>query len=250
MARLLSTFEFNALTTIMMNRQLQRLLLSVSATVTLVACGGGGSDAGAPVPVTTSFPLQAGYKALTAAGASNNYAVRGTCSGTATVTDSAPIAASFEGVSGYSATSTLTVNLTNCTPASSSATGTTYYGAEYVLLGTSDASGEYGKVVTVPPPLPASVQVGDAGPYASLTVYADSTKATVTGTRLFSYVVEADTASTAIVNLIAKDYDTANNLLFTQQSRYRIAADGRLTSISIDAQASTTGTVHLLFTKV
>jgi hypothetical protein len=233
-----------------MKRQLQQLLLSLSTTIILVACGGGGSDAGAPVTVTTNFPLLAGYKALTAAGATNNYAVSGTCNGSATVVDSPAIPASFEGVSGYSSTSTLTVSLTNCTPASSTATSTTYYGAEYVLLGTSDASGDYATVVTVPPPLPASIKVGDAAPYATVTVYTDATKATVTGTRVFSYVVEADTASTAIVNLIAKDYDTANNLLFTQQSRYRIAADGKLTSISIDAQASTTSTVHLLFTKV
>lgn len=72
----------------------------------------------------------------------------------------------------------------------------------------------------------------------------------MTGSRVFSYVVEADTLSTAIVNVIAKDYDTSNQLILTQQSRYRIAADGKLTSTSIDAQYSTTSTSHFVLTKI
>jgi hypothetical protein len=225
----------------------KRLLLALSAAL-LTACGGGGGDAGVAATVT-SFPLLAGYKALTAAGATNNYAVTGSCSGSATITDSAAVAAVFEGVSGYSTTSTATVNLTNCTPASNSSTNTSYYDTNYTPLGSSTPGSEYAKVVTVPPPLPASVKVGDTGVYATFTVYTDSTKTTVTGSRVFSYAVEPGMSNTAIVNVIAKDYDTANQLLFTQQSRYRMAADGTLTSTSIDAQSSTS-TLHLLLTKV
>lgn len=231
--------------------RLTKLLLLTLSTVALVACGGGGGGGGdSAAPAVTSFPLLAGYKALTAAGGTNNYAVTGSCSGSATIADGVAVAASFEGVNGYSTTSTATVNVTNCTPASNSSSNTTYYDANYTPLGSSTPGSEYAKVVTVPPPLPASVKVGDAGAYATLTVYADGTKATVTGSRTFSFAVEADTPSTAIVNLIAKDYDTSNTLLFTQQSRYRIAADGKLTSTTIDLQYSTTSTFHLLLTKV
>ena len=66
---------------------------------------------------------------------------------------------------------------------------------------------------------------------------------------MLSYVVEADTANTAIVNLISKAYNTANQPLFTQQGRYRIAADGTLSVMTIDIQYSTTSTTHLIYTK-
>jgi hypothetical protein len=231
-----------------MKHQLQVLLLSLSASL-LAACGGGGSDAGAPTAPVTTFPLLAGYTALTAAGGTNNYAITGSCNGSATVADSAAVASTFEGVTGYSTTTTATINLTNCTPAASTSSGTTYYDGNYAPLGTLDSGGEYGKVLSVPPPLPASVKVGDASVYATVTTYTDSTKTTVTGSRVLSYVIEADTSSTAIVNVISKDYDTANTLFFTQQSRYRMAADGKLTSTTIDAQYNSSG-AHLLFTKV
>ena len=59
-------------------------------------------------------------------------------------------------------------------------------------------------------------------------------------------------ANTAIVNLISKTYDTATpaQLLITQQSRYRIAADGSLSIITIDNQFSTNSTDHYVYTKL
>ena len=91
--------------------------------------------------------------------------------------------------------------------------------------------------------------MGDTAVYATLTTYTDSTKTVTTGQRILSYVVEADTADTAIVNLISKGYNTSNQLLFTQQSRLRISASGALTAVSIDVQYSTTSTNHLVYTK-
>ena len=85
--------------------------------------------------------------------------------------------------------------------------------------------------------------------YATVTVYSDSTKTTTTGQRQLSYVVESDSASTAFVTLITKSFNTANQLLFTQQSKYRIAADGTLNIVTIDVQYSTTSTTHLIYTK-
>jgi len=61
-----------------------------------------------------------------------------------------------------------------------------------------------------------------------------------------SYVVEADTATTAIVNLIGKIYTAAGTLSATEQDRYRIAATGALVPVSADILYST-GT-HLVFT--
>ena len=136
-----------------------RLLLTLSTTL-LAACGGGGGDAGV-APTVTNFPLLAGYKVLTAAGATNNYTVTGSCSGTATIADSAAVAAAFEGINGYSTTSNATINVPNCTPASNSSTSTSYYDTNYTPLGSSTPGSEYAKVVAAPPSLPASVKVGD-----------------------------------------------------------------------------------------
>jgi hypothetical protein len=58
-------------------------------------------------------------------------------------------------------------------------------------------------------------------------------------------VIEADTATTAIANLISKKYNASNVLTSTEQDRYRIAADGSLTLISIDIQYANGSTTHL-----
>lgn len=219
---------------------------------TFTACGGGGGGGGSEstgaTPIT-SFPLQAGYRTRVAAGSADSFTISGTCSGTATITTSATSPATFEGVSGYSSGQTATINFTNCTPASNAVTGTLYHDASYTPLGSSIPGVEYTKFQTAPPPLPTTVKVGDTAVYATVTVYTDSTKATLTGQRQLSYVVEADSASTAFVILITRSYNTANQLLFTSQSKYRIASDGTLTIFTIDVQYSTTSTVHLLYTK-
>lgn len=224
-------------------------LIGIAATTLLVVGCGGGGDSGSAAPTVTSFPLQAGYKARISAGSADNFSVSGTCNGTSTITNGAAVAATFEGVSGYAASQTVTIHLTNCTPASNALTGTSYYGSNYTPLGSVLPGVEYAKFLTQPPVIPASVKVGDTAVYATLNTYTDSTKTTPTGQRVLSYVIEADTSSTAIANLISKQYNTTNQLLFTQQSRYRISADGTLTTISIDVQYSTTSTNHLVYTK-
>lgn len=216
----------------------------------LAACGGGGSDAPATVAPVTSFALQAGYKARVSGGSTDNFTVSGSCSGTAAQTTGKAIAALFEGVAGFSATTTFTLNLTNCTPATSASTAVGYYDANYSPLGVAIQAGEYSKFLAAPAALPTAVKVGDTAVYATLTNYSDSTKATSTGQSLYSYVVEADSLTTAFVTIISKKYNTSNQLLTTSLQKFRIAGDGSLTLVSLDIQASTTSTVHLLYTKV
>lgn len=196
-----------------------------------------------------SFPLATGYGARIAAGTTDNYTISGSCTGSATSTNGVASASTFEGVTGFAAAQTITVSFTNCTPATNAVSGATDWDSSYTPLGASLPGVEYAKFLTAPPPLPASVRVGDTAVYATLTTYTDSTKTVTTGQRILSYVVEADTADTAIVNLISKGYNTSNQLLFTQQSRLRISASGALTAVSIDVQYSTTSTNHLVYTK-
>jgi len=60
-----------------------------------------------------------------------------------------------------------------------------------------------------------------------------------------SYVIEADTATTVILNLITKTFNSSGNVTLTEQDRYRVAADGSLTFISFDLQRSGTSTLRL-----
>lgn len=222
------------------------------AAAMLQACGGGGSDSSTPAPTVApiaSFPLLVGYKARITAGATDNYTVSGTCAGNAVITTSAATPATFEGINGFSATQTATTNFTNCTPASAAVSGISYFDTNLSLLGSSTPGVDYSKYAAAPPSLPASVKVGDTAIFSTLTVYANSTKATVTGQRILSYVIESDSTTTAIANLITKSYNTSGQLLFTQQSRYRVAADGSLAVMSIDVQYSTTSSNRLVFTK-
>jgi len=232
-------------------------LIATSATL-LAGCGGGGSDSSGttpplPVPaVTTSFPLQAGYQARIKAGSNDDFTVTGPCAGTANISNGAASPAVFEGSSGFAATQSSTFILTNCTPAKTVLSGTSYFDATYTPLGSSTTGAVYEKFLTAPLAFAASVKVGETATVATFIRYADSTKAVVTGQRVLSYVVEADSANTAIVNLISKTYDTATpaQLLITQQSRYRIAADGSLSIITIDNQFSTNSTDHYVYTKL
>lgn len=103
----------------------------------------------------------------------------------------------------------------------------------------------YGVFLT-PPTIPASVTVGGTGVIGTETLYTDSTKLVGNGRQDGSYVIEADTANTAIVNFIWKIYNAAGVLSSTSQVRFRIAMTGALVPLSEDIQYAT-GT-HLLLT--
>jgi hypothetical protein len=241
-------------------RRARRILLATTLIATLAACGGGGGGGGgapAPVASTSAFNVRSGYAARVTAGATDNYTVSGTCAGTAQIVNGATTAAMFEGMQALAATQTATVNFTNCQPSVSTASGTNYYDPNETLLGTvvvnpvSQAVIEYASWAanTTPSPLPTAAHVNDSGMLTTLTTYSDSTKATVTGQRAYTYTIEADTATTAILNIVAKTYDTTNTLQITQQSRYRVAADGSLTVLTIDVQYGGMSGAHLLYTK-
>jgi len=208
----------------------------------LSACGGG---SGGSVS-TPSFPLKSAYITLVASGYSKNYTVSGTCSGTAseTVAPAQP-GAFFEGKPGFSAASTVTISLTNCTQTTTTATLTSYYDTSYTPLGFSIVGGEYG-VYLVPAVIPVSAGVGDSGIIGTVTTYTDSTKTTPTGREDVSYVVGADAVNTAVVNLIFKIYDAAGVLGSTEQDRYRITTEGVITPVSkIIEDVSTPVTINL-----
>lgn len=229
--------------------QIQRITLGGLALCAafLTACGGNSDEAGSsgPIKSTLTFPLQAGYKKWVDAGSSVNYRVSGTCSGTSTISESKPTATTFENAPALATTYTATTSVSNCTPSQSSSTQTAYYSATYAPVG-NETTGQSYAAPTADIAIPSSVRVGESAVLGRLNVYSSSAKTTLLGSIDLSYVIEADTASTAIVNLVSKRYNTSNQWLLTSQLRYRMAADGSLTALSVST-LNVNG-VQLLFT--
>lgn len=222
----------------------------VLATSLLVGCGGGGGSTGsaAPVASTLAFPLQSGYHTLVANGLTKSFTISGTCSGSGNKSSSpANTAATFEGASALASTSTTTMSFTNCTPASVASTSTVYSDTNYNPRGFNSVGVNYAVYLT-PLVIPATVSVGNTAVLGTQTLYTDSTKSASGGRVDQSFVVEADTASTAIVNLISKVYNASGILTGTEQDRYRISSVGTLTPTVFDIQYSNGSTTHLVLT--
>lgn len=221
--------------------------LALLSTLFLLGCSGGGGGSGGTGPVTStlSFPLQSGMKASVQQGGSTNFSVSGTCSGTANMNISTPLPATFKNIAALSVVIASSMNLPNCTPSYLYGTHTDYFDSNYNPLGTIKGSGNYG-VYQTPPAIPVSVKVGDAGTIGTIEYYTDNTEFFLVSQDEISYVIEPDTAYTAIVNMIDKSYDLNGTLTSTEQDRYRIKADGTLTPISADLQAANGSTTPLV----
>lgn len=219
-----------------MRQSIQRAAL-LSVVAVLAACGGGGGGgASSLVASTNAFNILSGWQALSAAGWTKTFAISGTCGGSATITNSAiNTSSTFEGLAALSGTSVVNMSLTGCTPSSISSTETRYTDSNYIPRGYNVQGGVYG-VYSTTPSIPSSVHVGDTGIVGSVNRYTDSTKSTSAGRQDVSYVIEADTSTTAILNVISKIYNASSVLQVTEQDRYRVAANGALTPLSMDVQ--------------
>lgn len=216
----------------------------IDGVVTDLAAGASGGSA-------QPFPLRAGYMNLLSRGLNYDGTISGTCIGTNSSKSSKPVSVTFEGKNAYAVTATQALVLSNCTPQNFNLTTIQYFDTNFVPLGTMDPGSEYTVFLNAVTPLPVRVAVGDSGSFGSQSIYTDSGKATLTGRRDLSYAIEADAASTsnapsAVFNLIARSYNTANQLLSTRQVRYRVNTAGTATPLSDDTQYSTTSTVRLL----
>ena len=243
----------------MILRRLELALAGLLSALLLGACGGGGGgDGGAPAPVasTLSFDLSVPFQDRITSGATNNFKITGTCVGTATITTSAAVdvAPPFEGLGTHASPQTSTIHLDFCPAglglASGTDTGKTYFDTNYMPVGLhiDGSGGEYAKYQAPPTGLPLTAKVRDSGDIVTLTTYKDSPTTPPTGKRVLSYVIEADTATTAIANMVTRSYNVGGTLLATEQTRYRMAADGSLTMVSINVDSVSPKEFSLVYT--
>jgi hypothetical protein len=230
-----------------MSNSIRRALLATAlgaCALLSAACGGGGGDAGSSAP-TVSAPAQAAIRAYAQAAVTENYTVGGSCTGTAKITKSATQAGTFEGSSAFVANETLASNLPNCGGASSE-TQSTFYDANYDVLGSSFPGEEYVRRTGTVTPLPASVRAGDSGSYATYALFTDATRTVPLGTRTVTWTVEADSASSLVLTLVLRDTTPAGAADGTQRTRYRITTVGVASVASIEFEV---GTARIVFTR-
>ncbi|MGA7178318.1 MAG: hypothetical protein WBX11_01840 [Thiobacillaceae bacterium] len=226
-----------------------RLTLVTTLYLSLLACGGGGGGGGSgPVASTDSFPAATALQNQTVNGYVQSFTVTGTqtvsgttynVSGTGTITVLAASSSSFEGQAALLNDETVSGTLTvNGASAPFSTTTQVYSTPGYAPFGlvvlsppNQPSAAEY-CVMQGTPIIPTTVKVGDSGAIGTYNCWSDSFKTTPIGTGQLSYVVEADTAHTAIVNLTEKDYDSTSTLTLTDQRRWRIDTNGNLTWVS------------------
>lgn len=210
--------------------------IAVSTSALLAACGGGGGGGSStPVTSTETFQLRTAYVSYLTDTRSLPFSVTGTISGvnvsgTGTVTQGGIAAATFEGQSAQVKTTTVTGTLVaNGQSVPLASTSTAYVDANYSPLGFNGS--EY-EVVTSSAPIPITARVNDTAVWYSATRYIGSSKATRTGTTTATFVLEPDTASTALLKIIEVERNTSSTVTSTSTTTFRITPAGNLTRIS------------------
>jgi hypothetical protein len=248
---------------------LKKYLLLLSLSLTLAGCGGGGGGSASvaqaylPVASPSSFNFQSAWQKFVSNPYSKKFVVSGSCSGSMEYTHSAvgsPFP--FDNATlriphptiqvnpGYYVANRMdtTSTLPGCITSSSITNTTAYYDAKnlapFGYIGGTAYNGasrytntfrEYASNVI----LPATVKVGDSGVVGTINIYGFSgfnKDGILQGKIEVSFIVEADTEKTAIVNIISKSYGINNNLTMVDQSRYLIGLDETLSFFSVSQQ--------------
>jgi hypothetical protein len=221
-------------------------ILAVPFILAIAACGGGGDEA-PPVTSAATYPLSvivdnvvketvSGQFRITGTASSNGQSVAVTGSGTHSTSSSA---STFENANATKKTSTVTGTVTVAgTSIPYGGTSASYFGANSSPLG-SQADGEY-CVVTNRSDVPATAKVGDTNTWFNGTCYTSSSKSTSTGSVTVSYVLEADSDSTAILKLVNRR-TLQNGQTNTAVSSARVTTTGAYSRIGETASMTING---------
>lgn len=213
-----------------------KLILATASVALLAACGGGGGG-GTPAPVasTQTFDLRAAYVALYTTPSSNQFTISGTIEGTSvtgsgTATAGSVSSGTFEGLASLQRSQTISGTLSgNGQTIPLTVTSTDWTDSNYVPRGST---GDEYEVVSGTPTIPTTARVNDTGMLFTAITYPDSRKLYRTGTVDVSYVVEPDTATTALVKLIRTYRDTGSTITDISAATFRIDATNRFVRLN------------------
>ena len=206
---------------------------AVATLSLLAACGGGGGGSSGPVTSTETFQVRTALTNYLTNTATYTGTISGTYSsnpvtGTMVVTQGSLGAGTFEGQSALSKATTATGNIiVNGTNVPSAVTTTMFFNSNYVPLGESGGT-DY-EVVTGAVTIPTTARVGDTGNLYSVNRYSSSSKTLLRGTTQVSYVLEPDTATTAIFKMIQVEKNTSNTTTSTSTISFQITPSGGIT---------------------
>ena len=213
-----------------------KCIAAITTFAVLTACGGGGGGSTPEVIASTAaFPLKTVWVNSLTNTSSNNFNVTGTINnvsitGSGTVTFGALSAGTFAGLSAQQRTTTSTGSvLVNGTTNPINGSSISWVDSNYTPLGESGGT-DY-VLVTGTPNIPTTAHVYDTGTLYTANRYSDSGRNLLRGTKTVTYVLEADTATTALVTIIEEEKDTSSTLTSTSSSQFRITTTGTFTRI-------------------
>ncbi len=210
-------------------------LIAVGALLALAGCGGGGGGSGTPAASTDTYQLRTAYVNYLTDTRSAPFTVSGTVqgvnvTGSGSFTQGALTNTTFENQSALQKVSVVTGTLNaNGQTGPLSSSSTTYVDSNYNPLGSSGTDYE---VVSGSVTIPTTAKVNDTGVWYSSTLYATSAKTIRRGTASVSYVLEPDSASTALLKIIRVEKDTFGTTSSSSTISFRMTPAGSLTRLS------------------
>ena len=215
-------------------RQIRNWLVS-GLLALLAACGGGGNGGSGTSTSADVFQLRTAFINYILDNSSQPFSLSGydngvSYSGSGTATQGSLYSVTFEGHPALQKTSTATGTLTaNGQSRPLAVSATAYVDGNYNVLGFY--GNEY-EVVSTSNPIPATAKVNDTGVWYTTTRYTSPGKTTRNGTATATFVLEPDTANTALLKIITVERDNSNVPTSTNTNTFRITPAGGLTRIS------------------
>jgi hypothetical protein len=179
----------------------RRALVAVASAMLLGGCEGGNNNANTTSAQPVSVPLQAAIANEVENGDTASFSVSGTIdnvpvTGSGTLTDSAPVVATFNGATVLETKETITDTVVeNGTPSTVTETKEIFTNPNTAAeVGQINDDGSV-DVITQVDPIPASAPVGSSGVLGTGIEFSDTTQQTVVGTVEDTYVVESGSGS-------------------------------------------------------
>ena len=180
---------------------------------------------------TQTYDFKTAFQNRILKGFSKTFNASGDCKGTFSLTESPAAKTTWNGQSVYAVGTTNIANMPNCTLGfSGTHTSITYYDMNFVELAKIDSDGTYNEYSKTSQP--TAVSPGDAGTLGTWNHWNNTSKSSKLESDVMSYVVEPDTTTSVIFNLIDRTYDNNNLLEITSQLRYRLNTTGVLEWVS------------------